>query len=102
MLYAGAAGAWIEAKEQTLIREAADRFGADRVGMVVSEPKLAADEFKLAKELNLSNIFVTGTIEKLPETVGEQKVIATCRYENIYVGKSGIMCCYDYWGIFIL
>ena len=82
VLYAGAAGAWIEAKEQTLIREAADRFGADRVGMVISEPKLAADEFKLAKELNLSNIFVTGTIEKLPETVGEQKVIATCRYEN--------------------
>ena len=33
-------------------------------------------------ELNLSNIFVTGTIEKLPETVGDQKVIATCRYEN--------------------
>ena len=82
VLYAGAAGAWIEATEQTLIREAADRFGADRVGMVISEPKLAADEFKLAKELNLSNIFVTGTIEKLPETVGEQKVIATCRYEN--------------------
>ena len=50
--------------------------------MVISEPKLAADEFKLAKELNLSNIFVTGTIEKLPETVGDQKVIATCRYEN--------------------
>ena len=69
VLYAGAAGAWIEATEQTLIREAADRFGADRVGMV-------------AKELNLSNIFVTGTIEKLPETVGDQKVIATCRYEN--------------------
>ena len=82
VLYAGAAGAWIEATEQTLIREAADRFGADRVGMVISEPKLAADEFKLAKELNLSNIFVTGTIEKLPETVGDQKVIATCRYEN--------------------
>lgn len=82
VLYAGAAGAWIEATEQTLIREAADRFGADRVGMVVSEPKLAADEFKLAIELNLSNIFVTGTIEKLPETVGDQKVIATCRYEN--------------------
>ena len=82
MLYAGAAGAWIEATEQTLIREAADRFGADRVGMVISEPKLAADEFKLAKELNLTNIFVTGTIEKLPETVGNQKVIATCRYEN--------------------
>ena len=82
VLYAGAAGAWIEATEQTLIREAADRFGADRVGMVISEPKLAADEFKLAKELNLSNIFVIGTIEKLPETVGEQKVIATCRYEN--------------------
>ena len=82
VLYAGAAGAWIEATEQTLIKEAADRFGADRVGMVISEPKLAADEFKLAKELNLSNIFVTGTIEKLPETVGEQKVIATCRYEN--------------------
>lgn len=82
VLYAGAAGAWIEATEKTLIREAADRFGADRVGMVISEPKLAADEFKLAKELNLSNIFVTGTIEKLPETVGEQKVIATCRYEN--------------------
>ena len=82
VLYAGAAGAWIEATEPTLIREAADRFGADRVGMVVSEPKLAADEFKLAKELNLTNIFVTGTIEKLPETVGEQKVIATCRYEN--------------------
>ena len=80
--YAGAAGAWIEATEQTLIREAADRFGADRVGMVISEPKLAADEFKLAKELNLTNIFVTGTIEKLPETVGDQKVIATCRYEN--------------------
>ena len=36
----------------------------------------------MAKELNLSNIFVTGTIEKLPETVGDQKVIATCRYEN--------------------
>ena len=50
--------------------------------MVISEPKLAADEFKLAKELNLTNIFVTGTIEKLPETVGDQKVIATCRYEN--------------------
>ena len=50
--------------------------------MVISEPKLAADEFKLAKELNLTNIFVTGTIEKLPETVGNQKVIATCRYEN--------------------
>ena len=82
VLYAGAAGAWIEATEQTLIREAADRFGADRVGMVISEPKLAADEFKLAKELNLTNIFVTGTIEKLPETVGNQKVIATCRYEN--------------------
>ncbi len=82
VLYAGAAGAWIEATEQTLIREAADRFGADRVGMVISEPKLAADEFKLAKELNLTNIFVTGTIEKLPETVGDQKVIATCRYEN--------------------
>lgn len=82
VLYAGATGAWIEATEQTLIREAADRFGADRVGMVISEPKLAADEFKLAKELNLSNIFVTGTIEKLPETVGDQKVIATCRYEN--------------------
>ena len=82
VLYAGAAGTWIEATEQTLIREAADRFGADRVGMVISEPKLAADEFKLAKELNLSNIFVTGTIEKLPETVGDQKVIATCRYEN--------------------
>ena len=82
VLYAGAAGAWIEATEQTLIREAADRFGADRVGMVISEPKLAADEFKLAKELNLSNIFVNGTIEKLPETVGDQKVIATCRYEN--------------------
>ncbi len=82
VLYAGAAGAWIEATEQTLIREAADRFGTDRVGMVISEPKLAADEFKLAKELNLSNIFVTGTIEKLPETVGDQKVIATCRYEN--------------------
>ena len=49
---------------------------------MISEPKLAADEFKLAKELNLSNIFVTGTIEKLPETVGNQKVIATCRYEN--------------------
>ena len=44
VLYAGAAGAWIEATEQTLIREAADRFGADRVGMVISEPKLAADE----------------------------------------------------------
>lgn len=82
VLYAGAAGAWIEATEQTLIREASDRFGADRVGMVISEPKLAADEFKLAKELNLTNIFVTGTIEKLPETVGNQKVIATCRYEN--------------------
>lgn len=82
VLYAGAAGAWIEATEQTLIREAADRFGADRVGMVISEPKLAADEFKLAKELNLTNIFVTGTIEKPPETVGNQKVIATCRYEN--------------------
>ncbi len=82
VLYAGAAGAWIEATEQTLIREAADRFGADRVGMVISEPKLAADEFKLAKKLNLTNIFVTGTIEKLPETVGDQKVIATCRYEN--------------------
>ena len=82
VLYAGAAGAWIEAAEQTLIREAADRFGADRVGMVISEPKLAADEFKLAKKLNLTNIFVTGTIEKLPETVGDQKVIATCRYEN--------------------
>lgn len=82
VLYAGAAGAWIEATEQTLIREAADRFGADRVGMVISEPKLAADEFKLAKELNLTNIFVAGTIEKLPETVGNQKVIATCRYEN--------------------
>ena len=82
VLYAGAAGAWIEATEQTLIREAADRFGADRVGMVISEPKLAADEFKLAKKLNLTNIFVTGTIEKLPETVGNQKVIATCRYEN--------------------
>lgn len=82
VLYAGAAGAWIEATEQALIREAADRFGADRVGMVISEPKLAADEFKLAKELNLTNIFVTGTIEKLPETVGNQKVIATCRYEN--------------------
>ena len=82
VLYAGAAGAWIEATEQTLIREAADRFGADRVGMVISEPKLAADEFKLAKELNLTNIFVTGTSEKLPETVGNQKVIATCRYEN--------------------
>lgn len=82
VLYAGAAGAWIEATEQALIREAADRFGADRVGMVISEPKLAADEFKLAKELNLTNIFVTGTIEKLPETVGDQKVIATCRYEN--------------------
>ena len=82
VLYAGAAGAWIEATEQTLIREAADRFGADRVGMVISEPKLAADEFKLAKELNLTNIFVTGTIEKLPKTVGDQKVIATCRYEN--------------------
>ena len=78
----GAAGAWIEATEQTLIREAADRFGADRVGMVISELKLAADVFKLAKELNLTNIFVTGTIEKLPETVGNQKVIATCRYEN--------------------
>ena len=25
---------------------------------------------------------MTGTIEKLPETVGNQKVIATCRYEN--------------------
>ena len=72
VLYAGAAGAWIEATEQTLIREAADRFGADRVGMVISEPKLAADEFKLAKELNLTNIFVTGTIEKLPETVGNE------------------------------
>ena len=36
----------------------------------------------MAKELNLTNIFVTGTIEKLPETVGNQKVIATCRYEN--------------------
>ena len=82
VLYAGAAGAWIEATEQTLIREAADRFGADRVGMVISEPKLAADEFKLAKELNLSNIIVTGTIEKLPETVGDQKEISTCRYEN--------------------
>ena len=82
VLYAGAAGAWIEATEQTLIREAAYRFVADRVGMVISEPKLAADEFKLAKELNLTNIFVTGTIEKLPETVGNQKVIATCRYEN--------------------
>ena len=82
VLYAGAAGAWIEATEQTLIREAADRFGADTVGMVISEPKLAADEFKLAKKLNLTNIFVTGTIEKLPETVGDQKVIATCRYEN--------------------
>lgn len=43
--------------------------------MVISEPKLAADEFKLAKELNLTNIFVTGTIEKLPETVDNQKVI---------------------------
>ena len=88
VLYAGAAGAWIEATEQTLIREAADRFGADRVGMVISEPKLAADEFKLAKELNLTNIFVTGTIEKLPETVsgrkkvGNKKVTAPCRYEN--------------------
>ena len=29
-----------------------------------------------------SQILVTGTIEKLPETVGDQKVIATCRYEN--------------------
>lgn len=82
VLYAGAAGAWIEATEQALIREAADRFGADKVGMVISEPKLAAEEFKLAKELGLTNIFVTGTIEKLPETVGDQKVIATCRYEN--------------------
>ena len=36
----------------------------------------------MVKELNLTNIFVTGTIEKLPETVGDQKVIATCRYEN--------------------
>ena len=32
----------------------------------------------------------------------KRKGESTCRYENIYVGKSGIMCCYDYWGIFIL
>ena len=82
VLYAGAAGAWIEATEQSLIREAAERFGADKVGIVITEPKLAADEFKLAKELKLTHIFVTGTIEKLPETVEDQKVIATCRYEN--------------------
>lgn len=57
VLYAGAAGAWIEATEQTLIREAADRFGADRVGMVISEPKLAADEFKLAERTESDQYF---------------------------------------------
>ena len=84
VLYAGAAGAWIEATEQTLIREAADRFGADRVGMVISEPKLAADEFKLAKELNLTNIFVTGTIE-----ISDTIVISDSRNVSIAAAENG-------------
>ena len=36
VLYAGAAGAWIEATEQTLIREAADRFGDGKLYMSYS------------------------------------------------------------------
>lgn len=78
ILYAGAAGAWIDAADTELIKEAAERFGSDKTGMVISEPDLAEAEFKLAAELKIENIFVTGIIKQLPESAPEHTIIAAC------------------------
>ncbi len=78
ILYGGAAGAWIDAAEERLIREAAERFGVDKVGMVITEPEAVVSEIQLASDLKLEHIFVTGNIEKLPESAPDGTVIAVC------------------------
>lgn len=78
ILYAGAAGAWIDASNEALIKEAAERFGADKTGMVITEPEVVVSEFQLAADLKLEHIFVTGNIEKLPESAPDETVIAAC------------------------
>lgn len=78
ILYAGAAGAWIDASQTELIREAAERFGADKTGMVISEPELPEEVLHLAEELKLEHIFVTDVNAGLPAPVPEGTVIAAC------------------------
>lgn len=78
ILYAGAAGAWIDAAQPELIKEAAERFGTDKTGMVITEPELVVSELQMAEELGLQYIFVTGLIEKLPESAPSGTVIAAC------------------------
>lgn len=82
ILYAGAAGAWIDAENTDLIREAAGRFGADKTGMVIARPEGAQQELQLAAELKLENIFVTGMIDQLPESAPEGTIIAACAMDD--------------------
>ncbi len=82
ILYAGAAGAWIDASQTDLIREAAERFGADKAGMVIAEPELPEEALYLAEELKLEHLFVTGEIPQLPYPVPEGTVIAACNADD--------------------
>ncbi len=82
ILYAGAAGAWIDAGDTGLLGEAASRFGTDKIGAVVHSSDGAYEKASEAAAAGAGSVFIDGPSDVPAQgSSGEEdgKIIASCR-----------------------